>query len=155
MNLGVQLVTGHDRAVMGEALVGVHDTREIDTGGLVVDERRVGGLRQDDGESRRGDDVCVAGRAGELNIVVEGVLSVNCSGKLADLLSTDGVGALGGIDPAHNLRVNAHAFSLPAPCTAFSPGTQSGRTEWTHRMNLGGTHAQKVHAQYFVALFTF
>ena len=131
---------------MGEALVGVHDTREIDAGGLVVDERRVGGLRQDDGESRRGDNVCVAGRTGGLDIVVEGVLSVNCSGKLADLLSTDGVGALGGIDPAHNLRVNAHAFSLPAPCTAFSPGTQSGRTDWMHRLDPGSAHTERTRA---------
>jgi len=32
---------------------------------------------------------------------------------------------------------------------------QPGHAEWTHRMNLGGTHAQKVRAQYFLALFTF
>ena len=53
---------------------------------------------------------------------------MNCSGKLADLFATDGVGALGGIDPAHNLRVNAHDFSLPFLCTVFSSNAQSGQT---------------------------
>ena len=57
-----------------------------------------------------------------------GVFCVNCSGKLADLFATDGVGALGGIDPAHNLRVNAHDFSLPFLCTVFSSNAQSGQT---------------------------
>jgi len=113
--------------VVGEALVGVHHAREINTGGIVIDECRVGCLRQDNGEGRRGNHICVPCRAGSLNIVVEGVFCVNCSGKFADLLTADNVGVLGRVDPAHNLRVNAHGFSLPFLCTVFSLGAQSGR----------------------------
>ena len=53
---------------------------------------------------------------------------MNCSGKLADLFATDNVGVLGRVDPAHNLRVNAHDFSLPFLCTVFSSNAQSGQT---------------------------
>ena len=127
MNFGAQLITGNDGAVVGEALVSVHHAGEINTGGIVVDECRVGCLRQDDGEGRRGNHICVPCRAGCLNVVVEGVFCVNCSGKFADLFAADNVGVLGRVDPAHNLRVNAHGFSLQLLCTVFSLGAQSGR----------------------------
>ena len=60
--------------------------------------------------------------------VVEGVFCVNCSGKFADLFTADNVGVLGRVDPAYNLRVNAHGFSLPFLCTVFSSNAQSGQT---------------------------
>ena len=128
MNFGAQLITGNDGAVVGEALVGVHHAGEINTGGIVVDECRVSCLRQDNGEGRRGNHICVPCRAGCLNVVVEGVFCVNCSGKFADLFTTDNIGVLGRVDPAHNLRVNAHDFSLPFLCTVFSSNAQSGQT---------------------------
>ena len=53
---------------------------------------------------------------------------MNCSGKFADLFAADNVGVLGRVDPAHNLRVNAHDFSLPFLCTVFSSNAQSGQT---------------------------
>ncbi len=53
---------------------------------------------------------------------------MNCSGKFADLFAVDNVGVLGRVDPAHNLRVNAHGFSLPFLCTVFSSNAQSGQT---------------------------
>ena len=128
MNFGAQLITCDDGSVVGEALVGVHHAGEINTGGIVVDECRVGCLRQDNGEGRRGNHICVPCRAGCLNVVVEGVFCVNCSGKFADLFAADNVGVLGRVDPAHNLRVNAHDFSLPFLCTVFSSNAQSGQT---------------------------
>ena len=146
MNFGAQLITGNDGAVVGEALVGVHHAGEINTGGIVVDECRVGCLRQDNGEGRRGNHICVPCCAGCLNVVVEGVFCVNCSGKFADLFTTDNVGVLGRVDPAHNLRVNAHDFSLPFLCTVFSSNAQSGQTT----VQVTGMQACSI----FVAFFT-
>ena len=90
VHLGAQLITGNDGAVVGETLVGVHHAGEINTGGIVVDECRVSCLRQDNGEGRRGNHICVpAARLPQR--VVEGVFCVNCSGKFSDLFTTDNV----------------------------------------------------------------
>ena len=59
---GGELVAGHDRAAVAEALVAVHDPAEVDAGVGLGEQLGERGLLHHDGEGRRGDDVGMARR---------------------------------------------------------------------------------------------
>ena len=59
MQLGNQPVARDDGAVVGEPLVGVDHAGEVDPGIRILDQLRVGALRDDDGEGRRRHEVAV------------------------------------------------------------------------------------------------
>ena len=108
MNFGAQFVPRHDGTVMRKALIGVHHTREINARRFIADQSGIGCLGQDDSEGGRGDQVRVACGACRLNVMMQRVFGVYGAGKFPDLLAANGVGALGGVHAAHNVRVNTH-----------------------------------------------
>ena len=114
----------------GEALVAVHDTREVDAGVGVGEQLGERLLLHDDGEGGRRDDIAVARGTCGLGVEVDRVRREHGAGELAHLLTTDEVG-LGGrkgpplkpgftgtppvyAGPARALQVPARALQVPA-----------------------------------------
>ena len=108
-------VTGENRAVVDEPLVGVDHTGEVDAGIRVLDQLRVGTLGDDDGERRRRNQIGVAQGLRGLDVEVGWVGCLDGARELADFLAADVVHLCGRVAAALQVRIDSHGLKPIVP----------------------------------------
>jgi len=82
-------IAGHNRTTVGEALVTVHNTGEVDTGIWFREQLSQGGFLNDNGKRGWGNDIGMARRAGRAGIVIDRVGRKHGTREFAHFFTTD------------------------------------------------------------------